>query len=403
MDLISLLSDFLTQSLKNSENYGVFVGNGCYYLLLILCLSAICYYCYSIYAVVDFCSQPTTTASDFRPPISVLKPICGLDIDTYENFKSFCLQDYPEYEIIFCVRDGNDPCVAVVKQIIADFPNVDISLVISDHTIGTNLKVSNLANAVIQAKHPFLVLADSDISVGSDYLQQVIQPMQQESVGVVTCLYRPVVRGWVAILEAVGIATEYHTGVLVARKLEGMKFALGPTIVMRKTVLEAIGGFVAIADYLADDFQLGYLPTQIGYQVVLSEYIINHAIATENLTDLIQRQTRWNFCTRFSRPGGYLGLVFTQGIAMSLLFLLATGGSIFGWSVLLLTWGTRLLLAWVIAVWCLQDPITTKFLWLVPIRDLVSFILWCYGFVGNTIEWRGRRLKLLQGGKLEVI
>ncbi len=189
--------------------------------------------------------------------------------------------------------------MSVVKQIIADFPHVDISLVISDRTIGTNLKVSNLANAVTQAKYPFLVLADSDISVGSDYLQQVIQPMQQESVGVVTCLYRPVVRGWVAILEAVGIATEYHTGVLVARKLEGMKFALGPTIAIRKTVLEAIGGFTAIADYLADDFQLGYLPTQIGYQVVLSEYIINHAIATESLTDLIQRQTRWNFCTSF--------------------------------------------------------------------------------------------------------
>lgn len=370
--------------------------------LLILCLSAICYYCYAIYAATKFFSQPTQL-EDFHPPITILKPICGLDIDTYENFASFCKQDYPKYQIIFGVRDQQDPSIEVVQKIIHDFPTVDIHLVVSDRTIGTNLKVSNLANAAAKAEYSLLLLADSDVRVGPDYLRRVIQPMKDPTVGVVTCLYRPLVRGWVAILEAVGISTEYHAGILVARSLEGMSFALGPTIAIQKSVLEAIGGFLAIADYLADDFQLGYLPSQAGYKVVLSDYVIDHAIATESLLDLIHRQTRWNCCTRVSRPSGYLGLIFTHGTAISLLFLIATLGSLFGWTMLIVTWSIRLIMAWVIGVKGLKDTVAKKFLWLVPLRDLLSFALWCYCFVGNTIRWRGQQMKLTKVGKLVPI
>ncbi|NMF67510.1 glycosyltransferase, partial [Brasilonema octagenarum] len=238
------------------------------FLLFILCISAVLYYCYGIYAAIEFFSHQRQIDPDFHPPITILKPICGLDMDTYENFASFCQQDYPEYQIIFSVRATNDPSVQIVKKIINDFPEIDISLVISDRTIGTNLKVSNLANAEVEAKSSLLLLADSDVRVGPDYLRRVIQPMCDPAVGVVTCLYRPHVRGWVAIFEALGISTEYHANVLVARGVEGMKFALGPTIAIRKSALEGIGGFLAIADYLADDFQLGYLPTQAGYKVV---------------------------------------------------------------------------------------------------------------------------------------
>jgi ceramide glucosyltransferase len=265
------------------------------------------------------------------------------------------------------------------------------------------LKVSNLANAEAEAKYSLLLLADSDVLVGPDYLRRVIQPMRDPAVGVVTCLYRPQVRGWVAILEAVGISTEYHATVLVGRSLEGMNFALGPTIAIRKSTLEAIGGFGAIADYLADDFQLGYLSAEAGYKVVLSDYIIDHAIATESFIDLIDRQTRWNCCTRVSRPWGYLGLIFTHGTAISLLFLIATLGSVFGWVVVGFTWSMRLIMAWVVGVKSLKDPIARKFLWLVPLRDLISFVLWCYSFVGDTFEWRGRRLRLTKGGKLVEI
>ncbi|MGI8500882.1 MAG: bacteriohopanetetrol glucosamine biosynthesis glycosyltransferase HpnI [Hassallia sp.] len=385
------------------SDYLAAIALGINLLLLILCLAAICYYCYGIYAAIEFFSHPTEIDPDFHPPITILKPICGLDIETYENFASFCQQDYPEYQIIFGVRDRNDPSVQVVKKIIEEFPEIDISLVISDRIIGTNLKVSNLANAEVEAKYLLLLLADSDVRVGRDYLQTVIQPMRDPGVGVVTCLYRPFVRGWVAILEAVGISTEYHASILVARSLEGMNFALGPTIAIRKSVLEAIGGFIAIADYLADDFQLGYLSAKAGYKVVLSDYIIDHAIATESFLDLIHRQTRWNCCTRVSRPWGYLGLIFTHGTVMSLLFLIATGGSIFGWAIALLTWSTRLIMAWVVGVKSLKDPVASKFLWLVPLRDLIGFAIWCYALFGNTFEWRGQRLKLTKDGKLVII
>lgn len=371
--------------------------------LLLLCLSAIGYYLYAIYAAIEFFSHPTQIDPDFHPPITILKPICGLDIDTYENFASFCQQDYPEYQIIFGVRDERDPSVEVVQKIIYNFPEIDIHLIVSDRTIGTNFKVSNLANAATVAKYSILLLADSDVRVGPNYLRQVIQPMSDPTVGVVTCLYRPLVRGWVAIFEAVGISTEYHASVLVARKLEGMKFALGPTIAIRKTALEAVGGFLAIADYLADDFQLGCLPAQAGYKVVLSDYIIDHVIATESFINLIHRQTRWNCCTRVSRPWGYLGLIFTHGTAISLLFLMATSGSVFGWAALIATWSMRLVMAWVVGVRSLKDPSSSKFLWLVPLRDLLSFALWCYSSVSNTIKWRGQQMKLTKGGKLVPI
>lgn len=370
------------------------------FLLLILCLVAIGYNCYAIYAAIQFLSHPTQIDPDFHPPVTILKPICGLDIDTYENFASFCTQDYPEYQIIFGVRDKHDSCVEIVNKIINDFPEIDIRLEVSDRMIGTNFKVSNLANVEAAAKYSILVLADSDVRVGADYLRCIIQPMRDPTVGVVTCLYRPLVRGWVAILEAVGISTEYLAGVLVARNLEGMKFALGPTIAIRKTTLEAIGGFLAIADYLADDFHLGYQPVQVGYKVVLSDYVIDHVIATSNLIDFFHRQTRWNCCTRVSRPWGYLGLLSTQSTAISLLFLIASFGSICGWAVAGVTWVTRLIMAWVVGVESLKDPVAKKFLWLVPLRDLISFGLWCYSFVGDTFEWRGRKLKLTRSGKL---
>ena len=372
-------------------------------LTFALCLSAIFYYCYAIYTAIDFFSCTTKIEPDFHPPITILKPVCGLDSDDYENLASFCQQDYPEYQIIFGVRDGQDPSVDVIKEIISKFPDIDIQLIVSDRIIGTNLKVSNLANTVASAKYPILLIADSDIRVGSDYLRRIIQPMRDPTVGVVTCLYRSLTHGWLAIVEALWISTEFHPSVLVARKLEGMKFALGSTILIKKDALEAIGGFLAIADYLADDFQLGNLPAQVGYKVVLSDYIVDHVLATQSINDLINRQTRWAYCQRVSRPWVYLGLIFTQGTATSLLFLMITEGSMLGWTSLGITWTTRLMMGWIVGVRSLKDPVAKKFLWLAPLRDLISSALWCYSFGGNVIEWRGQRLKLTKGGKMVPI
>ncbi|WGV24036.1 bacteriohopanetetrol glucosamine biosynthesis glycosyltransferase HpnI [Halotia branconii] len=368
--------------------------------LCILCLAAVLFYCYGIYAAIAFLNHPRLFNPKFHPPISILKPICGLDQDAYENFASFCQQDYPEYQVIFAVRDRQDPSIEVIQQIIQELPHLDLNLVVSDRIIGANLKVSNLSNAVGIAKHEILVIADSDIRVEKDYLFRIVQPLQDDKVGVVTCLYRSSAPGWVTTLEAIKTATDFHAGVLVSNHLEGIKFAFGSTIVIRKQVLEEIGKFEAIADYLADDFMLGYLPAQAGYKVVLSDYIVEHVLATSSLIDAIQRQIRWARCIRVSRPWGYLALIFTYGTVTSFLLLMVTGGSILGWSGLIIAWIMRLIMGWVVAIKVIRDQVSQKFLWIIPISDLIQFAIWCYGFIDGTIEWRGQRLKLIKGGKL---
>ncbi len=373
------------------------------FLLLIFCLSAVLFYCFGIYSAITFFRNPHAVDLNFHPPLTILKPIAGLDEDAYENLASFCQQDYPVYQVIFCVQDADDLAIPVIKQIIEDFPGVDIQLVVSDRIIGANLKVSNLANGLTTAKYDILLLVDSDIRVGKDYLQQVIQPFQDESVGIVTCLYRSLAKGWIANLEGIGTSTEFHPGVLVSNQLEGIKFAFGSTIGIKKQVLQAIGGFEAVADYLADDFQFGYLSTQAGYKVVLAYYVVEHVLASSTLTNAINRQIRWARCVRISRPWGYLGLMFTYGTVASILFLITTKGVLFAWAILFIVWWTRLIMGWVVGVNYLQDLSAKQYLWLIPLRDLLSFGIWCCGFFGNTIEWRGQRMKLKKDGKLEII
>lgn len=369
-------------------------------VLSILCISAIWFYSYAIYAAREFFRDPSPIDADFHPPVTILKPIAGLDRDTYINLASFCQQDYPEYQIIFAIRDRLDPAIEVVEKIIAHFPHVDIQMIVSDRTIGTNLKVSNLANAEVKAKYPILLIADSDIRVGCDYLQRVIQPLKDPQVGVVSCLYRTLAEGWVTTLEAIGTACEFDAGVLVATKMGKINFALGSTIAIRRSTLVAIGGFAAISDYLADDFMLGYLPVQKNYKVVLSNYVVEHVLSTDTFLGSIQRQIRWARGIRVSRPWGYVGLIFTYGTVTSLLFLFATGGSLLGWTILAITWCIRLTMGWIVGVKSLKDEAANKFLWLIPLRDLLSFAVWCYSFLGNTIKWRGRSLLLTKGGKL---
>lgn len=371
------------------------------WLILPFCVAAIAYYWYTIYAAIQFFSLPAAPIdTNFHPPITILKPLCGVEPDSYDNFTSFCQQDYPQYQVIFAVREATDPIVAIVEKIIGDFPEIDISLAIDSRVIGANLKVSNLANAVVQAKHEILLIADSDIRVRSDYLRRVVQPLAEEKVAVVTCLYKSRPKGKFAVFEALGISTDFHPSVLTARKLEGMNFAFGSTILIRKTVLDSLGGFAAIADYLADDFKLGNLPTQLGYKVFLSDYIVEHFLTTENILNFFRHQIRWYRCIRVERFWSYLGLIFTQGTVTSLFFLIATLGSLLGWTVLAIVWSTRLLLAWIVAVKCIKDSVAQKFLWLVPLRDIASFIIWFFGLIGNTVEWRGKQYKLSDDGKL---
>lgn len=365
------------------------------------CLIAMFYYGLATYAAIDFLAQPIHIDPDFHPPVSILKPLCGLDVQTYDNLASFCRQNYPIYQIIFSVQDPHDPVIDVVKQIQHDFPTADICLVIDDRAIGINLKISNLANAVSSAKYSILLISDSDIRVDSTYLMTVVQPLTNSAVGVVTCMYRSQVQGGIAAFEALGIATELAPTTLVSRKLEGMTFGIGATIVIRNSVLEAFGGFPAVANYLHDDFHLGRMPSQLGYQVVLSPYVVSHELATETLFDFVQHQTRWNRGIRLSQPLGYAGQLFTFGTIASLLLLLTTQGSFLAWSVLSVTWLLRWVMAWTVGVRVLNDPIVKRLFWLVPVSDVVRFGMWCYGFVGDRIEWRGRQFNLRQTGLLK--
>ena len=369
-------------------------------LSLLVCVTAISYYGYAIYAARQFFGQPAAIDPNFQPAISLLKPVCGCEPDAYTQLASFCRQDYATYQVIFAVPDAADAGLPVIRQIMADFAEVDIHLVISDRVLGANRKVSNMANALAQAKYDLILLADSDVQVVPHYLSAVVQPLRDPQVGVVTCLYRSAAADWLTQFEALSSTTEFHPGVLVSHQLEGVQFAMGQTILLRRTVLNEIGGLAAIADYLADDFQLGYLPAQAGYRVVLSTHVIEHVMAPISPIGSWHRQVRWMVGIRASRPWGYGGLIFTYGTVASLVFCLGTGGSWLGWSVLGLTWTVRLVMAWLIGVNYLRDPIARKMLWLVPLRDLLSFVLWVYGFWGDTIKWRDRQFKLTRAGKL---
>jgi ceramide glucosyltransferase len=368
--------------------------------LLCSCLVAFCFYLYAAYISLFWFNQSGPSNLDYHPPISILKPLCGLDTGAYAKLASFCQQQYPTYQIIFGVRESNDPAIAVVKQIISDFPKVDIRLVIDDHVIGNNLKVSNLANIAPFVRHEFLLISDSDIKVGPTYLQRIVQPMQDERIGLVTCLYRSQVTNPIAAFEALSISTDFHASVLVARQLGWMKFAMGSSILIRRSVLKAMGGFEVIADHLADDFMLGNLTAKLGFKVTLSDYAVDHTLETATFIDLVEHQTRWNRCTRASNFSGYLGLFFSHGVALSLAVLALSQGAPWAWGVLGLVLAARLFMAWAVGVRCLKDPVATQLLWLVPIRDLLSFGLWVYGLIGDRIVWRGQEFRLLWGGKL---
>jgi ceramide glucosyltransferase len=372
-------------------------------VLLLLSCGAIAFYCYAIYASYRFLRRPAPVDANFCPALSILKPICGCDEKTYENLASFCQQIYPRYQIIFGVQDLQDPSLEVIQQIIEDFPEVDIQFVITERILGTNRKVNNLASALTSARYDLLVLADADVKVGPGYLQQVVQPLKNPQVGVITCLYRSLSQGWVTAVEALGKATEFLPGVLVSNQLEGTKFAMGQTIVIRRPVLDHIGGFNAIANYLADDFQIGHLAARAGYQVLLSSYIVDHVCARDTVLNALQRQIRWMVGLRVSRTWGYAGLIFTYGTISSTLLVLLSGGTPLSWWVWGLTWLARILMGWVIGVYCLKDPMAKLLFWLAPFWDCLSFLLWCFGFFGNTFRWRGQWYRLTRYGELQAL
>jgi ceramide glucosyltransferase len=335
-----------------------------------------------------------------RPlPVSILKPLKGIDPEIYKSFRTHCRQDYSDYEIIFGVNDLADPAIASVKQLQQEFPDRAIHLVVSPNILGPNVKVSNLEQMMASAHHDHLLVNDSDIQVDPDYLRRVIAPLNDESVGMVTCLYRGVAASTIfSRLESLGISTDFCPGVLVARQLEhGLRFGLGSTLAFRRSDLDRIGGFKSIVDFLADDYELGRRIAALGRQVVLSGVVVETHLPAYDLRGFLSHQLRWARGVRDSRAGGYIGLVSTYGLLWGSLAVLATHAAPWSWAALGVTMLLRLAVAMKIGRSVLRDASVVKNLWLLPLRDLIAVAIWIASFAGSTVTWRGDRFHLKNG------
>jgi ceramide glucosyltransferase len=358
---------------------------------------------YSAFRARRFFRMRRTLADDVQPRVSVLKPVRGLDRDSFENFATFCRQDYPEYEVVFAVDDESDPAIEVVRRLIASHPDRSIRLLIGAPELGSSSKANKLCRLVREARHDLIVISDSDIRVTPEYLKAVVAPFRDPSVGAVTCLYTGSSDGHLADdLEALGIATDFAAGVLAAWKLEGVRFTLGATMATTRQRLGEIGGFEALVDYLADDFQLGHRISALGYRVELAPYVVSSECAARTLRNYFQHQLRWAVTVRHSRPWGYCGLLLTQGLpwALAAALIVRTSAVAAGYIGAYLT--LRVVMAWSVATWTLGDARVLKRWWLLPVRDALAFAVWVAGLFANRIHWRGRDFVVRRGRLIRV-
>jgi ceramide glucosyltransferase len=365
------------------------------------------YYALCLYGAFRFRQAGKHKLADFSAPVSILKPLRGTDPEIYQSFRSHCLQDYPEFEIIFGVSDPDDPAVPLVQQLQREFPERRIELIVCEQVLGTNLKVSNLLQMLPAARYEYLIVNDSDICVPRDYLRQVLAPFASQKVGLVTCLYRGQAAHTLGSkLEAIGISTEFHPGVLVAQQVEGgIHFALGSTLAFSRESLAAIGGFETLVDYLADDYELGARISQAGYRVELSPVIVDTHLPAYSFSRFFEHQLRWGRSTRNSRPAGYFGLALTFGLPWALIALLASHWTshgtrwapVWSWALLAAVLASRLAVTLYVGWSVLRDRQVFSDLWLVPVRDLIGLVLWICSYTGSTVAWRGDQFKLKDG------
>ena len=361
------------------------------------------YYLMAIYAAWRFFRQRRGPVPDFTPPVSVLKPVRGLDPDAYENLASFCQQNYPNYEVLFGVNDADDPAVPVIQKIQRQFPMVPIRLLIGSEEIGASSKVNKLCRLAREAGHDLLVISDSDMRAKPDYLRTVVAPFRDPKVGLVTCPYLPIeARGLGSRLEAIGEAVDFFAGVLSSWLLEGVKFAMGSTMATTRRNLAEIGGFEALADCFVEDFELGLRIAEKGYRVELLPYPIGMVIPVQGIRQYFAHQVRWMIATRHSRPLGYLGMVITHGLpwavaAAALAPSLSVAIGIFSTYLML-----HFVLAWMVGIRGLKDPLLRRDWWLLPLRDFFAFWIWLVALFSNRIEWRGREFIVRKGRLLSI-
>ena len=336
-----------------------------------------------------------------REPVSVLKPLHGLDDGLEENLRSFFEQDYPEFELLFAAREADDAGLALARRLAAEYAQIPARFCVTGEPPYANAKVWALETMTREARHHLLVMSDSDIRVTPELLSVIAAEFSNPRLGVATCPYRatPGASFW-SMLEAIGMNTEFWGGVFTARLVErGVQFAVGPTIAARPEAIEAAGGWPRLAGYLAEDFVLGQRAARAGYEVILSSYIVEHRIGAQPMRANFAHRLRWNRSTRRSRPAGYAGQIFTNPLPLALAFIAAMPA---WWWVIVPAAVLRAWAAHEVSGRTLRDPLCRRW-WLIPLQDLLSFAFWLAGFFGNTIEWRGRRYRLLADGRFELI
>jgi ceramide glucosyltransferase len=335
---------------------------------------------------------------EYTPGVSVLKPVRGIDFGSYENFASFCRQDYPGYEILFAANDNADLAVPLIQRLMADFPERRIRLLVGAEHLGANRKVNNLARLAQEAQHEILVLSDGDVRVGPNYLREVVAPFADGGIGAVTCFYRAMAeKNLGAEIEAIGAASDFFAGVFVANGMEGMSFALGASIATTKRWLGKIGGFAAFADMLADDYELGNRIAKAGGRVVLSREVVWTMYPAQTARGFWDHQLRWARTVRLCRPASYFGLLLTHGLPWALLAAIVAPTGWIGAAYLLAYLVLRLGMAWTVGVWGVRDDVLRRKFWLVPLRDVLNFGVWLASFASNRITWGGEEYALRKG------
>lgn len=336
--------------------------------------------------------------SSFTPPISNLKPVRGLDPDAYENYASFCRQDYPDYEIIFCVGEDGDPALPVIEQLIRDFPQRQIRVLFGSGRVATNDKVAKLVRLTGEARHEYLVISDSDVRVEANYLRTVIAPLADANVGAVTCFY--VSTGdhtFTEHLQTVGMISDFYPGILVARQLDGVKFALGPTIATTRARLAEFGGYQSLENGPADDLLVGRLIAEHGHEVRLLNYFILTVADYASLRDLFLKRLRWLVVMRHLRPWGHLGLIFTLGLPWSLAAIAIHPTAGVALAYLGAYIGLRAAMTWLIGIHGLKQSAMWKEMILIPAWDAMAFLVWLVSFTRSTVRWRGGNYYIRDG------
>jgi ceramide glucosyltransferase len=370
------------------------------YIFLAVAAIPFIYYLLALFSTVQFfraAERQKGQDPEFLPPISCLKPIKGLDVDAYENYASFCQQDYPQYEILFCV-DKDDPAVPVLEKLIRDFPNRRIRLLFGSGRDAINDKVGRLVRLVSEAQHDLLVITDGDIRVQPDYLRTVAAPFRDPQVGAATCLYASTKETTsVQELQSVGMVSDFFPGIMVAWQLDGIKFTFGQTIVMTRKSNAGFGGYQVIENRPADDLLAGRLVAGQGLKVQLLPYVVRTVADFGSLRDLLYKRVRWMTVMRLMRPWGHFGLILTWGLPWSVLAVAThpTVGIAVGYLGSYL--GLRIVMTWLMGIWGMKQIGLWGKMPLIPVWDALAFFIWLASFGRKTIRWRGINYFIREG------